>query len=61
VKGLAALILVALTAGFGSCNGAGAGDATRYGLQGSISALLPDHGALFGGDTFTRVGERRFY
>lgn len=54
-KWLAALALVAVTAGFGSCSGGG-GSAPNYVLQGSVSGLLPGHSVAlqnFGSDTIT--------
>jgi N-acetylneuraminic acid mutarotase len=54
-KWLAALVLVTLTAGFGSCSGGGS-SAPNYVLQGSVSGLLPGHSVAlqnFGSDTIT--------
>jgi len=52
-KWIAALGLLTLTAGFGSCNG-GRGNPPEYVLQGSVSGLLPGHSVVlqnFGSDT----------
>ena len=54
-RGLAALILVSVTAGFGSCSGGGGGG-PHYVLQGSISGLLPGHSVVlqnYGSDSTT--------
>jgi N-acetylneuraminic acid mutarotase len=44
IRGLAAMVLVALTTGFGSCSGGGGGP--MYVLQGSVSGLLPGHSVV---------------
>jgi hypothetical protein len=44
-KWLAAFVLVAGTAGFGSCSGGGGGEPS-YALQGSVSGLLPGQSVL---------------
>jgi N-acetylneuraminic acid mutarotase len=52
---LAALVLVTVTAGFGSCGGGG-GSMPNYVLQGSVSGLLPGHSFVlqdFGSNTIT--------
>jgi nitrate/nitrite transporter NarK/N-acetylneuraminic acid mutarotase len=43
-RGLAALVLVTLTAGFGSCGGGG--NVPSYMLGGSVSGLLPGHSVV---------------
>jgi N-acetylneuraminic acid mutarotase len=53
-RGLAALALVTLTAGFDSCGGGG--NAPNYVLAGSVSGLLPGHSVVlqnYGSDTIT--------
>src|ERR1700685_3895126 len=43
-RGLAAFVLVTVTAGFGSCSGGG--NAPNYVLTGSVSGLLPGHSVV---------------
>jgi hypothetical protein len=50
------LILVAVTAGFGSCNGGECGNGPSHVIRGSVGGLLPGHSVVlanYGSDAIT--------